>query len=164
MIRPEDIRALADAFLAGTPGFVVEVVVRDGNNIKVFLDHDASTSIEDCIALSRHLNASLDRDAQDYALDVSSPGLDMPLKLHRQYVKNIGREVDVRLTDGEKVGGILVAVEPETIGLEVQVRDESSKSRKWITVTRTLAFSDIASTRIVVSFKAPKQLNTTSHP
>jgi len=164
MIRPEDIRALADAFLAGTPGFVVEVVVRDGNNIKVFLDHDASTSIEDCIALSRHLNASLDRDAQDYALDVSSPGLDMPLKLHRQYVKNIGREVDVRLTDGEKVGGILVAVEPETIGLEVQVRDEGSKSRKWITATRTLAFSDIASTRIVVSFKAPKQLNTTSHP
>ena len=88
----------------------------------------------------------------------------MPLKLHRQYVKNIGREVDVRLTDGEKVGGILVAVEPETIGLEVQVRDEGSKSRKWITATRTLAFSDIASTRIVVSFKAPKQLNTTSHP
>jgi len=164
MIRPEDVRALADAFLEGTPGFVVDVVVRDGNNIKVFLDHDTSTSIEDCIALSRHLNASLDRDAQDYALDVSSPGLDMPLKLHRQYVKNIGREVDVRLTDGEKVGGVLVAVDADTFTLELRVRDEATKSRKWITASRTLAFSDTASTRIVVSFKAPKQVNTTSHP
>ncbi len=164
MIRPEDIRALAEAFLEGTQGFVVDVVVRDGNAIKVFLDHDVATSIENCIALSRHLNASLDRDAQDFSLDVSSPGLDMPLKLHRQYVKNVGREVDVRLVDGEKVEGVLAAVEADTISLEVQVRDAASKSRKLIASTRILSFSDIASTRIVVSFKAPKKQFNPSHP
>ena len=156
MIRPEDVRDLADAFLAGTQGFVVDVVVREGNAIKVFLDHEVATSIENCVALSRHLNAALDREAQDFSLDVSSPGLDMPLKLHRQYVKNIGRDVDVRTVGSERIEGTLTAVEEDAIVLDVPVRQEGSKSRKVTVVSRTVPFTDIASTRIVVSFKPMK--------
>ena len=89
VIRTEDIRALAEAHLEGTPGFLVDVVVSDGSNIRVIVDHDENTSIEFCMGLSRHIEGSLDREVQDFSLDVTSPGLDQPLKLHRQYLKSL---------------------------------------------------------------------------
>ena len=105
MIRAEDIRALAEEHLLGTPGFLVDVTVSDGSNIRVLVDHDDNTSIEFCMALSRHIESSLDREVQDFSLDVSSPGLDQPLKLHRQYIKNVGREVAVMPVQGAKIEG-----------------------------------------------------------
>jgi ribosome maturation factor RimP len=80
----------------------------------------------------------------------------MPLKLHRQYVKNIGRDVDVRTVGSERIEGTLTAVEEDAIVLDVPVRQEGSKSRKVMVVSRTVPFTDIASTRIVVSFKPMK--------
>ena len=107
MINKEHIQSLAEAHLEGTPGFLVDVVVSDGSNIRVIVDHDENTSIQFCMGLSRHIESSLDRELQDFSLEVLSPGLDQPLKLHRQYVKNVGREVAVMPIEGAKVEGLL---------------------------------------------------------
>ncbi|MGB0196403.1 MAG: ribosome assembly cofactor RimP, partial [Flavobacteriales bacterium] len=76
MINANTVRELAEAYLAGGTGFLVDVRVSDGNAISILLDDDEGTSIEKCMALSRHLESMLDRDAEDFSLDVSSPGLD----------------------------------------------------------------------------------------
>ena len=86
---------MSEDFLKGTPGFVVDVNVASGNVIKISLDNDNSTSIENCMALSRHIEGSFDREEEDFSLDVGSPGLDQPLKILRQYKKLIGKQVMV---------------------------------------------------------------------
>ena len=83
----------------------MDVRVSEGNAISILLDDDEGTSIAKCIALSRHMEDELDRDAEDFSLDVSSPGLDQPLKMHRQYQKNIGRDVQLKIRDAGKVAG-----------------------------------------------------------
>ncbi len=155
MIQASQIRQWADAFLEGSAGFVVEVRCKEGNMIKVFLDNDRSTSIEDCIALSRHLEAQLDREAEDFQLDVSSPGLDQPLQLHRQYVKNVGRQVDVKCRDGRRVQGQLTAADAS--GIQVLTREkeriEGRRAKAWVETTHVFPFADIQSTHVVISFQ-----------
>ena len=155
MITADTIRQLAEAHLEGTPGFLVDVRVAEGNQIRVLLDHDASTSIEDCMALHRHLESELDRNVEDFSLDVSSPGLDQPLKLHRQYVKNIGRTVQVKPVEGAKVEGELVAV--DEAGITVKIREkrriEGRKAKEWVEEDQVWPFEQIQSTKVVISFK-----------
>lgn len=155
MITADTIRQLAEAHLEGTPGFLVDVRVADGNQIRILLDHDAATSIEDCMALHRHLESELDRNVEDFSLDVSSPGLDQPLKLHRQYVKNIGRTVQVKPVDGAKVEGELVAV--DEAGITVKIREkrriEGRKAKEWVEEEQVWPFEQIQSTKVVISFK-----------
>lgn len=155
MITADTIRQLAEAHLEGTPGFLVDVRVAEGNQIRILLDHDASTSIEDCMALHRHLESELDRNVEDFSLDVSSPGLDQPLKLHRQYVKNIGRTVQVKPVEGAKVEGELVAV--DEAGITVKIREkrriEGRKAKEWVEEEQVWPFEQIQSTKVVISFK-----------
>ena len=155
MITASTIREIAEAHLEGTPGFIVDVHVSEGNYIKVLLDHDVSTSIEDCMALHRHLEASLDRNVEDFSLDVSSPGLDQPLKMQRQYVKNIGRSVQVKPVEGPKVEGELVRVDDEGITLKIREkrRIEGRKAKEWVEEEQVWPFNQIASTKVVISFK-----------
>lgn len=155
MITAETIRQLAEAHLEGTPGFLVDVRVGEGNQIRILLDHDASTSIEDCMALHRYLESELDRNVEDFSLDVSSPGLDQPLKLHRQYVKNIGRTVQVKPVEGAKVEGELMSV--DEAGITVKIREkrriEGRKAKEWVEEDQVWPFEQIQSTKVVISFK-----------
>jgi ribosome maturation factor RimP len=155
MITSATIREIAESHLEGTPGFIVDVHVSEGNHIRVLLDHDASTSIEDCMALHRHLESALDRDVEDFSLDVSSPGLDQPLKLHRQYVKNIGRQVQVKPIEGAKVEGELIRVDEDSITLKIKEkrRIEGRKAKEWVEEDVVWPFAQIQATKVVVSFK-----------
>lgn len=155
MITASNIREIAEAFLEGTPGFIVDVHVGEANQIRVLLDNDASTSIEDCMSLHRHLESLLDRNVQDFSLDVSSPGLDQPLKMHRQYVKNIGRQVQVKPIEGSKMEGELVRVEGDTIAIKVREkrRIEGRKAREWVEEEVVWPIGKIHSTKVVISFK-----------
>ena len=155
MITASTIREIAESHLEGTPGFIVDVHVSEGNHIKVLLDHDVSTSIEDCMALHRHLESALDRNVEDFSLDVSSPGLDQPLKMQRQYVKNIGRSVQVKPVEGPKVEGELVRVDDEAITLKIREkrRIEGRKAKEWVEEEQVWPFNQIASTKVVISFK-----------
>ena len=155
MITASTIREIAESHLEGTPGFIVDVHVSEGNHIKVLLDHDVSTSIEDCMALHRHLESSLDRNVEDFSLDVSSPGLDQPLKMQRQYVKNIGRSVQVKPVEGPKVEGELVRADDEAITLKIREkrRIEGRKAKEWVEEEQVWPLNQIASTKVVISFK-----------
>ncbi len=102
--------------------FLVEIKIKPTNNVKVFLDGDQGITIEKCISINRPLYKLIEEvqlfPNDDFSLEVSSPGLDEPLKLFRQYVKNIGRLVEVLLKDGQKVEGKLVEVNESSMVVE----------------------------------------------
>jgi ribosome maturation factor RimP len=155
MISASHIQTLTEAFLEGSSGFLVDIRVSEGNAISILLDDDEGTSIEKCIALSRYLESELDRDAEDFSLDVSSPGLDQPLKLHRQYVKNLGRDVQLKISGAGKVEGKLVrAAESDvTIMIREKRRIEGRKAKEWVEEELTYPLDDLDWTKVQVSFK-----------
>jgi len=103
--------------------FLVDLRIKPINNIKVFLDGDSGITIEKCVQVNRKLYKKLEEaaffPAGDFSLEVSSAGLDEPLKSLRQYKKNIGRLVEVQLQDGTQKEGQLTDVSEEGIKLEV---------------------------------------------
>ncbi|MBK6963369.1 MAG: ribosome assembly cofactor RimP [Bacteroidales bacterium] len=149
MINAEEIRKTIEQKLDSTDKFVVEVKVKPGNNITVLLDSDTSISIDDCIAVNRHIESVYDRETEDYNLVVSSSGLDQPYKMLRQYVKNIGRDVEVSLLDKSVFTGKLVAADESgiTVYRKTKVKKvETEESRK-------ISFSEIKQTKEIISFK-----------
>jgi ribosome maturation factor RimP len=132
--------------------FLVEVRIKPTNNVKVFLDADKGMSLDKLIQYNRRLYKDLEESSffpgNDFSLEVSSPGLDEPLKLRRQYLKNIGRFVEVTLTDGTRIEGkLLTAAEDEII-----VEEEKGKGKKKEVVQHTIAFINIKSTKIQIKF------------
>lgn len=136
----------------------MDVTVSDGSNIRVLVDHDENTSIEFCMALSRHIESSLDREVQDFSLDVSSPGLDQPLKLHRQYVKNLGREVAVMPVEGAKLEGVLTSVEDDHFVVQTREkrRIEGRKAKEWVEENHVFDFANVHWTKVMISFNNPR--------
>jgi ribosome maturation factor RimP len=148
MIKESSIRQLADEFLRDSDRFIVDVLVKPGNRIHIFLDSDTFVSIDHCAALNRYIESNLDREVEDFELSVSSAGLDQPLKLVRQYKKQLNHEISITLKDGRKITGTLQAVNEK--GIEVM---QVVKIKKEITETRlTLDFSEIKETKQVIKF------------
>ncbi len=115
MITKDKILKLAEEHLLNTSQFLVDLSVSSDNKIMIYIDGDESVSIDDCVDLSRHVEFSLDREEEDFALNVSSAGVDMPLKFIRQYPKYIGKNLEIVLGTGEKLLARLQAVEEENI-------------------------------------------------
>ena len=139
--------------------FLVDLRIKPTNNIKVFLDGDSGITIEKCVQVNRKLYKKLEEDAMfpdgDFSLEVSSAGLDEPLKSLRQYKKNIGRPVEVQLQDGSVKEGQLMAVNEEGIVLEVstgKVSNGKLQSKKREISSHTYLFNNIKSTRIQIVF------------
>ena len=131
--------------------FLVEIRIKPTNNIKVFIDGDKGVSIERLVQLNRKLYKEIEEKMfpnGDFSLELSSPGLDEPLKLHRQYLKNIDRSVEVIRKDGVKTEGKLVSV-TET---GIQVEEQRGKGKKLEIVPHTISFDDIKTTRVQVKF------------
>lgn len=127
MIDKEQITAICNEALETTDRFVVEVKVKQGNVITVFIDSDTSVSIDDCAELSRHIESRLDRDVEDFELSVSSAGLDKPLLLPRQFKKYIGKEVSVKLAAAnKKIVGTLTDFDDKGI----VIKEKASKRKK----------------------------------
>jgi len=120
--------------------FLVEVLVKPGNAIKVHVDKSEGISIDECVVLSRFLNESLDRDVEDYSLEVSSPGLGGAFRVKQQYEKNLGRDIEVLYTDGMKVKGKLQEVSDEGVVLNIQGDDEE------------IRFEEIKTAKAIISF------------
>jgi ribosome maturation factor RimP len=114
----------------------------------VFIDGDHGITIDDCSRLSRFLESRLDRDKEDFELNVSSHGADQPLKFRRQYVKNIGRSLRVTRHDGSQVTGKIMTVGDNTLTLLV----ESGKGKKAVSEV-SLQFDEIKEAKVVLSFK-----------
>lgn len=132
--------------------FLVEIKIKPTNNVKVYLDGNQGITIEKCISINRALYKQLEETKlfpnDDFSLEVSSPGLDEPLKLHRQFIKNIGRPVEILLKDGRKVEGKLLEVTEDALLVE-EIR---GKNKKKETIQHTLLLTDIKSTKLQIVF------------
>lgn len=151
MIAKEKIQYLVEEILSDDM-FIVDITVGLGNIISVSVDSNAGISIGECVQISRHIENNLDRETEDFSLEVSSPGLSLPLKVVRQYQKNIGREVEVVTGSGEKLKGILRSADSKCFELETIVKEKADG--KKVDETKSLAFDydQIKTVKIVISF------------
>jgi ribosome maturation factor RimP len=138
--------------LEGTDKFLVDMHVSNDNRINVAIDGDNGITIDDCVELSRHIEKNLNRDEEDFELNVASAGLDSPLKLHRQYVKNIGRSLSITTNDGEKISGKLLEVSDTEIVVEPDNSPRKRKSDTGEAPATTIAFDNIQVAKIAVKF------------
>jgi ribosome maturation factor RimP len=152
MIKEQDIRKLIDEHLEGTDKFLVELKVKAGNNILVFIDGDHDVLLQDCIDLSRHIESNLDRDEEDFSLNVSSHGLDQPLRMFRQYPKNVGRVLNIIMEDGSRKKGKLLKAEKEGLTIMPSVTKNKKKTKKDIT-EEYISFDHVKETKVVATFK-----------
>lgn len=155
MINANEIRGWVTEHLENQGGFLVDVTVSDGADIRVFVDASEGMPISRCVEISRLIEGRLDPDEYDFALQVSTPGLDQPLKVRPQYDKNVGRGIKVQLHDGHSVEGILTEVKDAGIALEhkEKKRIEGRKAKEWVTDRHELAWDSIATTKVKISFK-----------
>lgn len=136
--------------------FVVDLNISSGNDISVELDkHEGNVDVNDCISVSRNVEHNLDREKEDFSLNVSSAGLDKGLRVFPQYVKNVGRKVKVKLNEGGNVEGELVEAKPEEIVIRTtrKERIEGKKKKETIIEDIEVSMDDIKQTKIVISFK-----------
>ncbi len=133
--------------------FLVDVQMHGGGMLSILIDGDNGVAITDCVAISRHVGFHLEEEntiEQAYNLEVSSPGIDTPLKSLRQYQKNINRSLSIKLTNGDKKEGKLIAVDSDGITIEENIKE---KGKKATLVQNVVPFTDISETKVLVSFK-----------
>jgi len=147
----ESIRTLLESILDADT-FIVDIRVKPTNNFKIYLDADQGFDIDRCIRVNRALYKLIEEAAWypegDFSLEVSSPGIDEPLRLHRQYLKNIGRNVAVTLLDGSKKEGKMTAVTDE----HITVHTVSGKGKKAVESDLEIPFNEIKQTQVQISF------------
>ena len=151
MITKEKVQVLVEEAMSHGM-FIVEITVGTANQIAVSVDSDAGISVGECVQISRHIEDSLDREVEDFSLEVSSPGLSLPLKVLRQYLKNIGREVEVVTKSGEKQKGILKSANTEGFELEFLAKGKVDGKKVEETRTLTYSFDQMKTVKIVISF------------
>ncbi|SEN64789.1 ribosome maturation factor RimP [bacterium A37T11] len=133
--------------------FIIAIKMHENGKLTILLDGDQGISIQDCAAVSRHVGFHLEEENQidtAYHLEVSSPGIESPLLLLRQYQKNISRNVHIKLVDGGQMEGKLLAADDQEIEIEELIKE---KGKKVTAAIRTLPFTQIAETKVLISFK-----------
>jgi ribosome maturation factor RimP len=132
--------------------FLVEVKIRPGNNIKIFVDADRGMSIDKLAHYNRSLYRQIEESGlfpnNDFSLEISSPGLDEPLKLRRQYLKNIGRYVEIILKSGIKIEGKLI----DATDGEIIIEEEKGNKKKKEIIQHSLSYDDIKTTKIQIKW------------
>jgi ribosome maturation factor RimP len=138
-----------EEILAGTDIFLVGVKVDHNNKIFVHIDTPKGISIDECVRVSRELEEKLDREREDFALEVSSPGLDSPFRVIEQYQKNVGRKISLVKTDGERLEGILRKTDEN--GIEIEMT-RSKKGQPKDPELLELSFTEIKSGKASIQF------------
>ena len=155
MIDKRVIEQLVEEKLASSSNYLVSVEVQPGNIIVVEIDNDDAVSIDDCVELSRYIEEHLDRDAEDFELEVGSAGITSPFKVLRQYKKNIGNEVEVLTKNGVKLTGLLKSADEEGFVVTVtkQVKPEGAKRKVTIEEDLSYTYNEIKYTKYLIRFK-----------
>jgi ribosome maturation factor RimP len=150
MVEKQTIQGYVKEFMKGTGLFLVTVKVSSSNRITVLADKNEGITIDECAAIHRHLEKSLDRDKEDFELQVSSPGLDMPFAVIEQYLKNENRRVEVIDNEGSKYIGKLKNVTDGGFEIETELKIKGkTKELKDISFN----FDQIKSTRAILTIK-----------
>ena len=153
MINKKYISRLADECLFGSDKFVVGINIGTDNNIKIFIDGDNGVTIANCVELSRYVEKSLDRDSEDFELNISSSGVDHPFVLLRQYINNIENKVNLINKDGGKITGILKHVNEDEIELLEEIKSKNKKNKKITTgKVITIPMNTIKETKRIITF------------
>lgn len=155
MVDKERVKKITEEWLQDKEYFLVDVEVTPDDRIVVEIDHKEGVWIEDCAALSRFIEERLNRDEEDYELEVGSAGLGQPFKVVQQYVNCIGEEVEVLQADGKKVKGILKAVDAPSFTVTVMEKQkvEGKKRPQLVETDRVFDMNEIKHTRYIINFK-----------
>ena len=136
--------------------YIVDLKISSNNIISIELDRvKGSVSVDDCISVSRNIEHNLDREVSDFELNVSSAGLDKPLRHNNQFIKNIGKSVEVLLKSGESVTGVLVSNTTNNLNLktEKKVRVDGKKKKEKVIENLDIKFQEIKEVKVKLSFK-----------
>lgn len=155
MIKKEIVTGIVDEFLINSDNYAIDIQVKPDNTILVEIDNDRAVSIDDCISLSKFIESKLDRDAEDYELEVGSAGIGQPFKILRQYLKNVGNEVEILTKTGVRHTGILKAADAEAFVLTVekQVKPDGAKRKVTVEEDLTFPYGEIKHTKYLIRFK-----------
>ncbi|MBQ5371018.1 MAG: ribosome assembly cofactor RimP, partial [Bacteroidaceae bacterium] len=149
------VKNYVEEWLDGKEYFLTDITISTDNRIVVEIDHEEGVWIEDCVELSRFIESHLDRDAEDFELEVGSAGIGQPFKVLRQYEIHVGEQVEVLANDGKKFVGMLKEVDAEKFVVTVQekVKEEGAKRPKLVDVDKTFAYTDVKWTKYLIDFK-----------
>jgi len=155
MLEKRIVTELADDFLKNSENYLVGVEISPDNVVVVTIDNDLGVAIDDCIELSKYLESKLDREKEDFELEVGSAGITAPFKVLRQYLKNIGKEVEVLTRDGRKLSGILKSADEAgfTLTVEKLVKPEGAKRKVKIEEDLNFGYDEIKKTNYLIRFK-----------
>lgn len=134
--------------------YLVDLKISAGDDITVILDGDEGLSLQDCLDASRAIEFNLDREEHDFSLQVMSPGLSEPLKLPRQFKKNMGREIELLLNSDEKIQGEVVVVDDEKVTLVLRYRRPKliGKGKEDVVENKEIPYTEIKKALVVIKF------------
>ncbi|NDW12060.1 ribosome assembly cofactor RimP [Bacteroides sp. 214] len=155
MIEKKTVSGIVTEWLEGKDYFLVDVMVSPDAKIVVEIDHAEGVWIEDCVELSRFIESKLNREEEDYELEVGSAGIGQPFKVLQQYCNHIGESVEVLAKDGRKLAGVLKEADADkfVVGIEKKVKEEGAKRPKVVEVDETFRYDEIKYTKYLISFK-----------
>ena len=143
---------LDDALDQNPSLFLIELKIGIDNSIRVILDGDQGVLLKDCMSISRAIEHKLDRDEEDFSLEVASAGVGACLKSKRQYVKNIGRKLEVEISEGAHFQGILTSVDENGFSLKWKQREPKPIGKGKVTVEKqkTLSYDTIITAKVII--------------
>ena len=155
MIDKNIVKNLVDQWLEGKDYFLVDIEISRDNKIVVEIDHADGVWIEDCVELSRFIEDHLDREAEDFELEVGSAGLGQPFKVAQQYVNFVGKEVEVLDADGKKYKGVLKGVDGRdfTVTVQEKVKEEGKKRPQLQDKDYQFSMDTVKYCKYLISFK-----------
>jgi ribosome maturation factor RimP len=145
MIDKETVKEIVEDYLKSSENYLVNIEIKPDNSITVEIDNDQAVSIDDCIALSHFIESKLDREKEDYSLEVGSAGVGQAFKILRQYRKHIGNEIEGLAKSGIKYTGVLKTADEQNFVLTIQKQVKPKGAKRKVTVEEDLTFlySDI---------------------
>ena len=135
--------------------YIIEVTVSKDNDVEVTIEsEEGKVELEDCVAISRFFETKFDRETEDYSLTVTSAGLDQPFKVLKQYIKSIGKKVEVQLKGGKKMVAVLEAADEESITLKYSQKEavEGKKKKEIVEHVDRFTMDQVNSVRPHLSF------------
>jgi len=155
MILKETVNQIVESFLEGSEYYLVDLKITPDNRISIEIDSFQGVSIDFCAELNRHIESQIDRETDDFELEVSSAGLTEPFKVKKQYEKNIENEVEVLTKAGQKLTGILTEVHENNFAIQIVKTEKPKDSKRKITVNEDISFTyeEIKHTKYIIRFK-----------
>ncbi|MBP5307308.1 MAG: ribosome assembly cofactor RimP [Paludibacteraceae bacterium] len=141
MLDKEEIRAFVETYLDKTSCYLTDLSLSKDNEIVIVLDNDEGVDLDTCAALTHAFQERFDREKEDYSLEVGSAGLTSPLKVLRQYRKNVGNDVEVLTKDGRKLKGRLKEADEQRFVLTIEKKEKPEGAKRPIMVEEDLAFT-----------------------